>query len=429
LGNDLTTKRKREGMTIPDPIQDRASCEDPNAKHLPTNHARNWAVSSRSRMRNASFALICLVIGLLFAEGLVRLYSLVGGDVGQALAERNPLAVRISPHGDYGYRQRANYFKPYPNGTRANWNSMAYRGPEVDLVKQDGIYRIVLLGGSTTHGYGVDDHMTIDAHMRSILAERHPGREFEVVSLSMAGYDSYQLFERMRTDGVRFAPDLVIINSGINDVRNSPFRDIKPADPRTLMWQPVLERLRKEARNGGPSLWSRLRHYSYLARLPGFIKSRMSIRPRVEAIRRAVPHPDAIEYFAVNISETAELARSIGADMILSTPASSLSTKYHPDDVSNSGYWVVNASTTESYRELLAERLRMIAAEFGSDGRSVPYLSHDLPADLFLDDCHLTGQGNRALAHAFVGALEPLLPPTPIHPTKHPGPHAEPSAQ
>jgi lysophospholipase L1-like esterase len=353
---------------------------------------------------------ICLAFGVLCAEGLLRIYGLVGGEVGNALAKRDPLATRFVPHGEFGYKQRPDYFQPYPNGTRATSNSMAYRGPEVDLVKPDGVYRIVLLGGSTTHGYGVDDNETIDAHMRSILAERHPDRRFEVVNLALGGYDAYQLFERMRTDGVHFAPDLLIINSGINDVRNAPFRDIKLADPRTLLWQAVFERLREEARKGGPGLWSRLNHYSYLSRLPGFIRSRALLRPRAAAARRVIPHDDAIEYFASNISKTAQLGRSIGSDMIFSMPASSLSTKYDPDDISNSGYWLADASATEAYRRRLATRLRVLAAASSLGGRPLPYVTHDLPANLFLDDCHLTADGNRAVARAFVDALEPLLP-------------------
>ena len=59
----------------------------------------------------------------------------------------------------------------------------------------------------------------------------HHDRRFEVVNLALGGYDAYQLFERMRTDGVHFAPDLLIINSGINDVRNALFAGLEiPAE-------------------------------------------------------------------------------------------------------------------------------------------------------------------------------------------------------
>jgi hypothetical protein len=113
------------------------------------------------------------------------------------------MGVLFAPHGEHGYKQRPGLIQHYPNGTRANWNRFAYRGPEVDTAKRRDVYRIVLLGGSTTHGYAVDDHETIDAYMRSILGDRYRDRRFEVVNLALGGYDSYQLFERMRTDGRR----------------------------------------------------------------------------------------------------------------------------------------------------------------------------------------------------------------------------------
>ena len=58
-------------------------------------------------------------------------------------------------------------------------NALAYRGPECP---SPGTVRIILLGGSTTYGYGVNDDQTIDAYMRSLLPEHYPGRHFEVVN-------------------------------------------------------------------------------------------------------------------------------------------------------------------------------------------------------------------------------------------------------
>jgi len=51
--------------------------------------------------------------------------------------------------------------------------------------------------------------------MRGMLATRFPDRCFEVVNLAPGGYDSYQDYERVRVDGTRLKPDLVVIHSGI----------------------------------------------------------------------------------------------------------------------------------------------------------------------------------------------------------------------
>jgi lysophospholipase L1-like esterase len=286
---------------------------------------------------------------------------------------------------------------------------MGDRGPEVSIAKPPGTYRVVLLGGSTTHGYGVDNHDTIDAHMRDILQERFPERQFEVVNLAFGGYDSYQVYERLRVDALPLQPDLVVINSGINDVRNSVFSALTVPDKRTLSWEANFEVQRREAAEGGPSLWTRFTHHSYLARLPSYFRYRLRIPGVVQRNQTTLPKPSAIEYFATNIRGAAELALQAGANVILSTPASSLPTRYEPTDTSTRGYWVIDAATTEAYRERLGDRMRKIAESLGPEG-AVPYVQFNLPPNLFLDDCHLTTEGNRRVASTWVDVLTQSLP-------------------
>jgi len=149
--------------------------------------------------------------------------------------------------------------------------------------------RTILLGGSTTHGFGVANDQTIDTHMREILAERFPGIRSEVVNLALGGYDSYQVFERMRSDGVGLAPDVVIVNSGINDVRNAQFSDLRIPDPRTLIWEGNMQRMREEAERGGPTLWARVLHHSYAARLPGLYLENLTRKETIATARRIGP--------------------------------------------------------------------------------------------------------------------------------------------
>lgn len=365
--------------------------------------------------RRAALVALGTLLAAISAELLVRGYAHLGGEVGKRLAIRDPMAVLFEPNGDYGYRQRPGRTQHYGNGTRATWNAMGYRGPEVERRKPRGTFRVILLGGSTTHGFGVDDDQTIDAHMRELLPRLHPGVRFEVVNLALGGYDSYQVYERMRSDGVGLSPDVVIINSGINDVRNAQFADLRIPDPRTLIWQGNMERMREEAARGGPSLWTRVLHYSYAARLPGLLRDNLMRRESAAGAREVTPKPDALDYFETNIRRTAELVAQAGADLILATPPSSLATRYAPDDFSDRGYWIVDAATTQAYRDQLARRLERIADDLSAAGRPVAYVAPELPPELFLDDCHLTGAGNRAVAMAFAEALEPyvesVLPP------------------
>lgn len=353
---------------------------------------------------------ISIALGLLTSEGLVRLFARVSGPRGERLARFDPLLVRYVPHGDFGYRQRPNSTELFSSGASAHANSMGYRGPLVSPAKPSGVYRIVLLGESTTQGWGVDDNETIDEYMREMLRARYPDRPIEVVNLALGGYDSYQIFERMRSDGVPLSPDLVILNSGINDVRNAKVSDLRTPgpDPRTLIWEAHMSLLREQARLGRPPLWSVVRHHSYLARLPGFLRELLGERDRVKQILTVRPKSDAIDYFAANLRRTADLAEGIHAGLVLSTPPSALAS-YETSATSHLDYWVIDAATTEEYRGRLARRMRQLAAELEAEGRRVTYVQHHLAPDLFLDDCHLRPAGNRAVAASFVEAAAPFI--------------------
>jgi len=319
------------------------------------------------------------------------------------------MAVIYQPYADFGYRPTPGKIEKFANGTRAIYNSMGYRGPLVSVEKPEGTYRIILLGGSTTAGYGVNDDETIDAHMRRVLPARFPGVCFEVVNLALGGYDSYQDYERMRVDGIRLKPDLVVINSGINDVRNAQYADLTyPPDPRTLIWEPVMQRMRSELKRG-PSLSKVAAHYVYLARMPGYALELWSQRQGLRAIQTTEAHSSAVDYFEINVERTIDLALKAGAAVILSTPPSALSMRNKPSDPVEKSYWIKDAGTTEAYRRLLETRMAEIARRRSVSGQRVSPVSHSPSLEGFLDDAHLTSAGNETVARNLVEAATRYL--------------------
>ena len=340
------------------------------------------------------------------------------------------MAAQIEPEGRLGYRQRPNAVLHYFNGTTASSNALAYRGPEVSIARPPGTVRIILLGGSTTHGYGVNDDQTIDAYMRTLLPEHYPGRRFEVVNLALDGYDSYQILERLQSDGLPLQPSIVILNTGINDVRNAWFPNLREADPRTLIWGDVVNRMLADQARGGPTVWTRVKHYLYIARVPGYIRDQLRRRRELQerqarpatagsAGTRAAataggtsgaPYPDAAEFFEQHVRRAVALSLQSGASVLLSTPPSSLAS-YAPTATSEQTYWVWNAKTTQAYRDELARRLRLIEADELRQRHAVRYAAPAVALPLFLDDCHLKPDGNRSVAATFVDAIAPLLPP------------------
>lgn len=358
---------------------------------------------------NGVLAFAGLGVGLVCAEGALRLYARVGGELGATLTAWDPYRILIEPHGAWGYRPRPNSRYPYSNGTVATSNTAGYRGPVVSIPKPPETFRIVLLGGSATHGFGVNDGETIDSFMREILRERYPDRDMEVVNLAFDGYDSYQLLQRFRSDGLRMDPDLVIVNTGINDVRNAQFQDLTRADPRTVLWIHVLRRLLGEAARGGPTLWTRVKHHSYLARLPGVLRHFRGRDPGLAAKGPRIVYEDAVDYFATNLQALAGDAAAKGVPVILSVAPSSFRLNYLPDGTTPRTYWLATPSLTQDYRDRLARRLRELAGELSARGWAVRFIDHELSREMFLDDAHLTVLGNRTLARTFVEAAAPLI--------------------
>lgn len=356
-----------------------------------------------------------LIAGGAMAEGTTRLFARASGSELAGRLRIDPNEVNVEPHGELGYRQRPGRTFRYRNNTFATSNAMGYRGPEVGGAKPEGTVRIVLLGGSTTHGWGVPDDQTIDRYMRDRLASMYPEKSFEVINLAFDGYDSYQIFERLRSDGIPLDPDFVVVNTGVNDVRNARYPDLQDRDPRTIIWLSEMVRLREEARSG-PGIWTRTKRYLYLSRLPGAVRSQLSRTP--DTLR--TPYPGAKDNFERNLVRIVELARGSGAVVLLSTEPSSLLTRYEPTDTSDISYWIGNAATTQAYRDSLDGRLQGIVDRFGraDDGIvRVPYVT--LAPRLFLDDAHLNAEGNSRMADAFVDALAPFLGPGAVRAGEH----------
>jgi lysophospholipase L1-like esterase len=278
----------------------------------------------------------------------------------------------------------------------------------VSVPKPPGAFRVILLGGSTSHGFGVADSETLDAALRALLSRQHPGRRFDVVNLGFDGYDSQCDLERLRADGLALEPDVVILHSGINDVSaarfDPPRREVIPA------FRDAVARLLEQRRRGGPSFWELVKHHFYAPRVPGILRALLRVArepppPPLSGPPSPPAHgPDGFEENLRRISALTD-PRTL---LLFSTPPSSLTLPGAPPPISQA-YLIVDALTTQRYRDALDERMRRVAAEEAARGRLALYVPHDVPAARFLDDCHVDAQGNRLLAVDFAEAISRLL--------------------
>ena len=345
--------------------------------------------------RRTARAAIALLLGLATLEASLRFVAATSsGRFASLLRQWDPDAT-LDLLGDACFRPWPGMVVPFPNGTRSHVNAMGFRGPPVTVPKPPGTYRVVLLGGSTSHGCLVNDDETIDAHLRAAL--RVPGRApVEVVNLGFDALDAICEQERLAAEGVALEPDAVIVHTGINDTsalrfpdlaRNAPERGIRP------MVRTSQELLRRER-----GAWRAAKHWLFTARLPGVLRNlRLHAQPLAGPPE---PEPRALDAFEHTVRGTIALSPP-GTVVLLSTPPSGL----RAPGIPSCGQPIIDRETSQRYRDRLDERLRRIAADAHSTGRDVRYVPHEVPDRVFLDDCHLDGEGNRLVAEGFARAL------------------------
>jgi lysophospholipase L1-like esterase len=109
-------------------------------------------------------------------------------------------------------------------------NAQGFRHPvEVSRRKEEGAYRIFLMGGSSAYGTGglwthidpnyrvLHDSVTISAYLQQMLEERLPGRQIEVINAAITSSWTHQHLIYLNQSLLRYEPDLIVLMDGFND--------------------------------------------------------------------------------------------------------------------------------------------------------------------------------------------------------------------
>jgi lysophospholipase L1-like esterase len=169
-------------------------------------------------------------------------------------------------------------------------NSEGFIGPERAHAKPPGTVRIMALGDSVVAGlYHIANPAELGgwpARLESLLTERlHDGRSFEVMNAGVGGYTAWQTALRFETRGVPFAPDIVLVLVGWNDLAYSVRSDWRPF-AHTYHFEPV-------PGQAPAGLGARLKHtllaHFYLAR------AARDLRRRAKAAQPA-PEPKSVPF-------------------------------------------------------------------------------------------------------------------------------------
>lgn len=94
-------------------------------------------------------------------------------------------------------------------------NSMGLRAPEISMQKPAGVFRIVILGGSTVEG-GFNEDWTISRYLQKHIEKKYPNAQ--VINGGVLGYSSKNELMLLITKIVALQPDMVVVFDGRNDI-------------------------------------------------------------------------------------------------------------------------------------------------------------------------------------------------------------------
>jgi hypothetical protein len=246
----------------------------------------------RTLLLNLGLAAGSLVASLMALEGFARVaLSRAGGG-----KERDEASVYMEHDPRRGWRHRPGARATYDRReytTEVAINARGLRGPDRDYAARPGTFRILALGDSFVEGYTVPQDQTVTQVLESAVSR--PGCPAEVLNAGHAAYSTDQEYLFYRDEGVKYAPQVVLVFFYYNDIlantaanyfgspkpllerqdetmrlTNDPVPRPAPPDPRvkgvrapprTLKGSVALEWVRDRLARGSP------RAYNALARL------------------------------------------------------------------------------------------------------------------------------------------------------------------
>ncbi len=107
---------------------------------------------------------------------------------------------------------------PNQSFTTININNVGFRGPDISNEKPMGTYRIFVVGGSTTFGYGSsNDHTTIPGYIQEEFQNNKKFKNIEVINAGIGHATSFEEKYLIQNIIADLSPDMIIIYDGWND--------------------------------------------------------------------------------------------------------------------------------------------------------------------------------------------------------------------
>jgi lysophospholipase L1-like esterase len=185
-------------------------------------------IHRQGRQALGGVAVVLIAVGLFFAalEGVVRIAFSESMQFDVEMWKYARIMKRVARNPEMGHE--------HVPGTRARLmgvdvaiNDRGLRDRGYDHEKPEGVRRILMLGDSVTFGWGVAVEHTASKRLEQHLNAAAPGR-FEVINTGVGNYNTAMEVTWFLNEGLRYDPDLVVLNYFINDAEQRPVRSTNP---------------------------------------------------------------------------------------------------------------------------------------------------------------------------------------------------------
>ncbi len=264
--------------------------------------------------KKAIFAAVAVCGFFLILEGVL------------ALAGFHPVFYQQDPY--VGFSSSAPLFVENDDGwmTTAPNKLQAFNEQRFLKKKPPGTYRIFSVGGSTTYGRPYDDHGSFNGWLREVLNAADSSKNWEAINAGGISYASYRVAKVME-ELAEYEPDLFVIYSGHNEfLERRTYATVIEAPKFVVEAGGLLSRTR---------IYAAGRHFLDPPEPAPAARNRPVLATEVDAILDHSVGPEdyvrddewAAQVFAhyrFNLSRMIDIARSVGARIVLVTPASNL---------------------------------------------------------------------------------------------------------
>ena len=294
-------------------------------------------------------------------------------------------------------------------------NALGFRGPAFSPRKPARTTRVVVLGGSSVFDQNVSDTSAVVGsswpnRAQAILRTR--GLDVEVINAGTPSHSSADALGRLLTEVWLYAPDIVVLYSGWNDVKNFRATPVTPESP-------LIRVIRQLDASADPYRNYRGRLDRFLASSQLYVKLRNAyLRSTIATEGEGILPTGTVgstfgefgpRQYEQNLRNFVEIARNMGARPVLTTEATLV---LHPDPaveerIGDRYQLLDREGLTKAFEETYRLTREVAAAKRVALLDAGAALNGD--AALFADHVHLTPRGSEVLARLLADFLAPMV--------------------